>query len=184
MKSTLAIGSVIFTISILSIPVVWSDSDFDWDKYKRKSSGVAAVSNPVYQEECGSCHMAYPPGLLPSRSWEKIMDHLDKHFDDNAELDPQTHQTISQLLTKNSADKSNYRRSQKFSRSISQNDIPLRITETPYFIREHNEIPKRMVSGNPKVQSFSQCNSCHLKAEKGSFNEHNINIPGYGRWDD
>lgn len=112
------------------------------------------------------------------------MDHLDKHFDDNAELDPQTHQTISQLLTKNSADKSNYRRSQKFSRSISQNDIPLRITETPYFIREHNEIPKRMVSGNPKVQSFSQCNSCHLKAEKGSFNEHNINIPGYGRWDD
>jgi len=182
MKSILAISSVIFTIGILTIPVVWSDNDFSWKEYK--SADVFAVKNPVYKEECGSCHMAYPPGLLPTRSWTKIMANLENHFGDNAELDSQTHQSISQLLQKYSSDQSDYRRSQKFNHSIKTGDVPVRISKVPYFIRKHDEIPDRLVTGNPKVKSFSQCNACHSKAEQGSFNEHNINIPGYGQWDD
>ena len=49
---------------------------------------------------------------------------------------------------------------------------------------EHNEIPARFVTANPKVNSFSQCDACHIDAEQGSFNEHDVRIPGYGRWDD
>lgn len=184
MKSAVAISAVIFTVGILTIPVVWSDNDFSWGKYKEKSADVFAVKDPVYKEECGSCHMAYPPGLLPAKSWSKIMSGLENHFNENAELDAQTHQSISQLLHKYSADQSDYRRSVKLNQSIKPNAVPLRITETPYFIRKHDEIPAKMVSGNPKVKSFSQCNACHSKAEQGSFNEHNIRIPGYGQWDD
>jgi len=40
------------------------------------------------------------------------------------------------------------------------------------------------VTGNPTVKSISQCDACHTDAERGTFNEHDINIPGYGRWDD
>ena len=177
MKFVLALSSVVITVGILSIPVVWGDS-------KYKSSGVLAVTNPVYTEECGSCHMAYPPGLLPARSWTKIMTSLENHFGESAELDTQTSQSISQLLQKYSADQSDYRRSRKFNKSIKSTDVPIRISETPYFIRKHDEIPTSMVAGNPKVKSFSQCNACHAKAEQGSYNEHNISIPGYGRWDD
>ena len=31
---------------------------------------VKPVSLKAYQEECSSCHYAYPPGLLPEASWK------------------------------------------------------------------------------------------------------------------
>ena len=187
MKNTLALSSVIFTVGILILPAVWGDDDFSWgelEEHRQKSSGVATVSNPLYKEECGSCHMAYPPGLLPARSWTKIMSGLEDHFGDNAELDNETIASISQYLQSTSADKSDYRRSVKFNRSIKASDIPLRISDVSYFKHEHDEIPSRMVKGNPEVKSFSQCNTCHAKAEQGMFNEHDVRIPGYGEWDD
>lgn len=187
MKGTLAISSIVFTIGILTLPTVWGDNDFKWseiENYRIKSSDVAAVTDPVYKEECGSCHMAYPPGFLPARSWSLVMSGLEDHFGDNAELDTETVQVINQYLLSNSADKSDYRRSKKFNRSIKSGNTPIRISEVRYFKHKHDEIPQRMVSGNPQVKSFSQCNACHKKAEQGDFNEHNVNIPGFGQWDD
>jgi hypothetical protein len=186
MKYSLAITAVIFTIGFVSLPIVWG-SGFSWkemEQYEHKSTGVAAVSSPVYKEECGSCHMAYPPGLLPANSWRKMMSGLEDHFGDNAEIDADTNQSISEILLANSADQSDYRRSRKFNRSIQSDDPPARISETPYFKQEHDEIPDRMVSGNSKVKSFGYCDACHTKAEQGSFKERDIRIPGYGRWDD
>ena len=148
MKNTLAITAVIFTFAFVTLPVVWGDDDFHWgeiEEYKHRSNDVTAVTNPAYKEECGSCHLAYPPGLLPARSWRKVMLELESHFGDNAELDAETHQSITEFLLTNSADKSEYRRSKKFSRSINYNDAPVRISETPYFKHEHDEIPARLV---------------------------------------
>lgn len=187
MKNTLAISAVIFTIGFVTIPAVWSDDDHRWvgmEEYKHRSTGVAAVTDTVYREECGSCHMAYSPALLPASSWMKMMSGLENHFGDNAELDAETERSITDLLLANSADRSDYRRARKFNRAIHVSDAPLRISETPYFLHEHDEIPGRMVTGNPEVKSFSHCNACHTRAEQGSFNEHDIRIPGYGRWDD
>ena len=36
--------------------------------------------DPAYQKECGSCHLAFPPSMLSSASWQKIMNGLAKHF--------------------------------------------------------------------------------------------------------
>jgi hypothetical protein len=33
-----------------------------------KERGVAPVSDKFYEKECASCHFAYQPGLLPSKS--------------------------------------------------------------------------------------------------------------------
>ena len=187
MKGLIAISAIVSTIGFLSIPVVWSDNDVNWKEmgeYRYKSSGVTVIENPVYKEECGSCHMSYPAGLLPKRSWTAMMSGLEDHFGDNAELDAETALTIKQFLMKNSADGSDYRNARKFNQSIKQGSTPLRISEVPYFKHEHDEIPQRMVVGNAKVKSFSQCSACHTKAEQGQFNEHDVNIPGYGRWDD
>ena len=61
---------------------------------------------------------------------------------------------------------------------------PLRITELPYFVHEHDEIPARLIADNDKVESLSQCNACHRGAERGQFDEDDVVIPGFGRWDD
>ena len=34
---------------------------------------VNPVNNKQYKDECGSCHFAYQPGLLTTRSWEKLL---------------------------------------------------------------------------------------------------------------
>lgn len=187
MKSTLAITAVIFTLGVTTLPIVWSDNDeYFNEQYNEKyiSKNKLKNINPLYNEECGSCHMAYPPGLLPATSWKKILTGLEDHFGDNAELDNESLQTINSYLLANSADNSTYKLSRKIMRHIDLANVPVRISETTYFKHEHNEIPERMVTGNSKVNSFSHCNTCHTKAERALFNEHDVRIPGYGEWDD
>jgi len=182
MKHTISISLIALITGILMVQVVFSDEDRR--EYRQQSIGVAPVSSPIYQEECASCHMAYPPGLLPRRSWEKILAGLETHFGDNAELDVESLNKISEFLIKNSADDSEYRRSRKIMRSLNDNATPLRISETPYIKYRHDEIPAKFIKFNKKVNSLANCNACHSKAEQGLFSEHDINIPGYGRWDD
>ncbi|MBF0282003.1 MAG: diheme cytochrome c [Zetaproteobacteria bacterium] len=148
--------------------------------------GVQAFDNALYTSNCAECHFAYQPGLLPARSWKRLMDPkaLADHFGENAELDEADRAEIEQMLVDNAADQSHYNRSIKIMRSLSANEAPLRITETPYFKRKHNEIPARAVKENKDVRSFSYCNKCHTQAARGSFDEHEVKIPNFGRWED
>lgn len=146
------------------------------------ASGVTPATAKQYTDECGACHFAYPPGLLPARSWEKLLSNLSDHFGENAELGTDVMQVLRAYLTSNAADKVRNRLSRRIARSIGH-ATPLRITETTFFKREHRKVPERLVKGNPKVQSFSRCPVCHSRAAHGSFRENEINIPGYGRWD-
>jgi hypothetical protein len=56
---------------------------------------------PLYQQECAACHVAYPPGLLPARSWERLMSGLPKHFGSDASLDAATTRQIANWLAAN-----------------------------------------------------------------------------------
>lgn len=161
-----------------------SVADGDDEGRGRGRTDVAPVTNASYIEECGSCHMAYQPGLLPARSWRKLMDGLADHFGDSAELEPDQRSRLTQYLVENSADNSSYRRSRKMVRSLRGGEAPIAITKVPYFVRKHDEIPRRMVRDNPKVKSLSNCMACHRRADKGSYSEREIDIPGFGRWED
>lgn len=156
----------------------------------RSRADVSPVTNTTYSKECGSCHMAYQPGLLPAQDWTSIMtpDALAKHYGDDATLSDDQRQEIAAYLTANGADRSSGSRSHAFAAGAAggtgQSDVLPRITQTRYFLRKHDEIPARLVADNPKVGSFSQCNSCHRGAADGVFNEHQVDIPGYGAWED
>lgn len=186
-KSTIIIPSLIIT-SLAFTGIAIGDDDREEYGFKKwfseHSLDVAPVKNERYKAECGSCHFAYQPGLLPARSWERLMGGLDDHFGDNAELGPEDHKAILNYLVSNAADHSNYKRSRKFANAIAKDEAPLRITDTLYFKRKHDEVPARMVTGNKEVGSFSNCAACHRSAESGSYDEHQLRIPGYGRWDD
>ena len=181
-------ATLLLSLGLLTSACIADDDEHEehegrWDLFQQQKD-VASVNNPLYKEECGSCHFAYLPGLLPGSSWKKIMTQLDLHFDDNAELEPEVQQKLTEYLLQYSADRSDYRRSMRIMRSTNVDDAPIRITELPYFIHEHDEIPQRMIKGNEKVVSLSNCDACHRRAEQGFFSEREINIPGYGAWDD
>lgn len=149
-----------------------------------KAPGVAPVENSQYLEECGSCHFPYQPGLLPARSWKKLMTGLEDHFGENAELPVEDSKTLTYYIVKNAADHANYKRSKKIMRSLHPDEAPIRVSETPYFIAKHKELSRNKVQGNPKVGSISKCNACHTKAETGSYSESQIFIPGFGGWEE
>jgi diheme cytochrome c len=135
----------------------------------KRTSRLPAQPNAAWQQECASCHVAYPPGLLPQASWRRIMAGLDQHFGENAGLPPQTVAEISAFLAKNAADA---------GRPAAEGaPAPLRVTETPWFRREHGEVGaavwKRKAVGSP-----ANCAACHRQAEQGVFNEHGVRIPG------
>ncbi len=187
MKKLLLVSSAMLLVLGAGFQIAQGDDDDDYEGEHRlfqRTYGVAAVNNSTYTTECASCHMAYPPGLLPARSWQRLMGGLADHFGDNAELDPATTTELTRYLVDNSADMSNYRRSRKIMRTLADNAAPLRITELPYIQHQHDEIPARLIKHNKQVGSLSNCIACHRGAEKGSFSERDIRIPGYGRWED
>jgi len=149
--------------------------------------GVKPVFNSNYESSCGECHFAYFPGLLPGRSWKKLMEpkSLEDHFGENAELEESDRREILNFLVRNAADRSHYKRSIKIARSLRDGSTPLRITEVPYIKHKHSEIPKKLIQGNKKVRSLSNCLKCHTQAkEQGVFDDDTVFISGYGEWDD
>jgi len=177
-----------FTLGLVGISgMVLSDDDDDYegnDRWSQSRLDVAPVDNAFYKEECGSCHFPYQPGLLPARSWQRLMGGLEDHFAENAELEAVDAEQLTTYLTENAADTSDYKRSRGISRSLAKDDAPLRISTTRYFKRKHHELPDRMVKGNPDVRSFSNCELCHERAAQGSYDEHQVKVPGYADWDD
>jgi len=164
------------------------DSDDEGSGGRGESTRGTALAgtmpvDAVYRDECGACHTAYPPGLLPTSSWQAIMQGLDDHFGENAELLPDTAAHITAYLDEHASDRGDPMRNDRLLRGV-QGRPPLRITELPFFKDKHEEVPARMVEGNPEVQTFSRCEACHRGAEKGRFDEDNVAIPGSGRWDD
>lgn len=162
------------------------DHDSDDDARERlsriKPAGGAFV-DVVYRDECGACHMAYPPGLLPSASWRAIMDGLGDHFGENAELPADRAAHITAYLERHASERGDPMKHDRLLRGAKE-QAPLRITALPFFKAEHDDIPRRMVDNNPKVRTFSRCEACHRDAETGRFDEDTVAVPGFGRWDD
>ncbi|MEQ1439110.1 diheme cytochrome c [Fontimonas sp. SYSU GA230001] len=134
------------------------------------SSGLAAaeesrlvVTNDAWKAECGSCHLAYPPQLLPAASWAALFASLDDHFGVDATLDPAT---AAQLL--------DY--AQTHAARAAGGTPTLRITETRWFRHEHDEIGAATWN-KPTVGSAANCAACHRGAEQGAFDENAIRIP-------
>ena len=128
--NSLALGLLVAFMSLPGISLA------DEDGEKEGGSQLRQVANANWKAECASCHMLYHPGFLPARSWRKLMGGLDKHFGENASLAPATQQDITNFLVKHSADQSGA----KYAKSIPATSTPLRITETAWFKREHDEV--------------------------------------------
>ncbi|MDP2326028.1 MAG: diheme cytochrome c [Gammaproteobacteria bacterium] len=124
--------------------------------------------NALWQEECGSCHLAYPPRFLSAPSWQRVMAGLDDHFKTDASLEPAVAQEITAWLVANA------RRPKPGKTEPAP--PPLRITETRWFRAEHDEISAARFRG-PAIGSAANCAACHTTADKGNFSERNIRIP-------
>jgi Ni/Co efflux regulator RcnB len=171
----------------------WYQKIFDWDDdddkddddhhtsnrrgSKHSSKRLNPVSNPAYKEECGACHFAYQPELLPSGSWQKILARLDDHFGEEIDLDVESKNIIAEYLKANSAEYSSAKRAVKIMKSL-RGQTPMRITDVPYIRHKHedDDIPADAFM-RKSVGSMSNCIACHTTAENGIYDDDNVVIP-------
>lgn len=157
-----AIALLVYTLSVPNNPfIVGYNSSVDYKKI-----------NPVFVNECGSCHTLYPPTLLPKESWGKLMGELANHFGDDASLDPTDHQTILAYLVEHSAESSTQEMSVKMMQSLENRDM-IAITQTPFWKKRHKHISDEVFKSS-HVKSRANCKACHSDVEQGTVEDNAI----------
>ncbi len=121
---------------------------------------------PIYQQECAACHMAYPPGLLPARSWARLMGGLEKHYGSDASLDTATVQKISRWLQ---TEAGTYKR-------VAEEPPEDRITRSAWFVSKHRKLDPEIWK-HVAIKSAANCVACHTGADKGDFDDDGVKLP-------
>ena len=91
---------------------------------------------------------------------------LDRHFGTDASVDARTAAEIGAFLEGNAGR----------GRKRGSDSGTLRISETPWFRRKHDEVAASTWK-NARVKSAANCSACHGGAERGDFDEHAVRIP-------
>ncbi len=135
---------------------------------------IKMTVNKTYATECGDCHFAYHPSLLPANSWHKLMTGLEEHFGEDASLDKDVSKGLSDWLQKYASEKWDT----EAANNLRQLDLKnlISITATPYWKKRHSEIAKA-VFARKSIGSKGNCIACHKDARSGRFDDQQISIP-------
>lgn len=109
------------------------------------------LGQELYLENCASCHIAVPPAVLPTQTWQRILQDP-QHYGVNIKplVDP------SRLIV--------WQYLQVFSRSQTQEEeTPYRLQESRYFKALHPQVKL------PRPLELSSCASCHPSAADFNF---------------
>jgi len=120
---------------------------------------LAPIKDKITYTECSACHMAYPAGLLPKASWNKIMDTLPNHFGEDASLDPKAVKHIRAYLTRYAST----------GLRVDPAKPVIRITKFNWFNRIHGAGARAYAKNHSSISTISNCAGCHRGAEKGYF---------------
>jgi cytochrome b len=134
----------------------------------------ATATNAAYARECGACHLAYHPSLLPAASWQALLSKLDDHFGEDASLPPPALAEITGFLATHSAEAWDTEVGIRFRRASASE--PGRITATPEWLRKHSPLPEEWFA-RKSVGSKSNCSACHRDAATGRFDDSQISVP-------
>ena len=134
------------------------------------ASRYSVPKNAAFEEECGSCHLAFPPQMLHADSWRAMMNGLSKHFGIDASLDEKRRIAIADFLVANAG-----RRKTGNTRDAQGRPL-LRISDTERFERKHREIAQATWQ-RASIKSAANCAACHVQAAAGDYSEHSIRIP-------
>ncbi|MFO1338998.1 MAG: diheme cytochrome c [Burkholderiaceae bacterium] len=128
--------------------------------------GPRVAAPPAYAQECGACHVPFPPRALPAASWQRLLADLPHHFGSDASMDAATTASLSAWLQANAAT----------GRRAEDTPPQDRLTRSAWFVREHGEVPPALWR-SAAVGKASHCAACHTRAAEGRFGEREIRLP-------
>ena len=130
---------------------------------------VLVPADGTYLKECGSCHTAFSPELLPAASWRRVMQQLEDHFGDPAKLDAPTQRGITDYLVAHAADRATNDQSRAIMASLHSDEAPLRITQVPYIAGLHAAVLDPIWNGTPRPKTLTECGVCHSDVKSGDY---------------
>lgn len=140
--------------------------------------GPQLVQSNTWNEACGDCHMPYHPSLLPAKSWVEMFAQQQNHFDEDLDYSIEEVQLFEEFAVQNSAEKMETEAARFIASTTPDDFSSLRITDTPYWKEEHDNIPASVWKAR-KVNGFSQCEACHRDALEGTFEDGAMDFPGF-----
>lgn len=109
------------------------------------------LGQQLYLENCSTCHLAVPPAVLPTQTWQRLLQDS-QHYG----------VTIKPLVDPPRLLVWNYLRT--FSRPLNkQEEIPYRTEESRFFKALHPQVKL------PRPTNLSSCISCHPGANEFNF---------------
>jgi cytochrome b len=168
-------------IAILMVVVFFASMGWYFQGYAttenyRPFKGPQLANNETWRTECGACHVAYHPTLLPARSWNMLLDDQANHFGEDLYLDTDLVGELRDFHIAHAAETQQTEAAYKILRSIPANETPLRISATVYWQHKHEEIDETVWQSDA-VNSRANCNACHLDAEQGTYKDAAMRIP-------
>ncbi len=142
----------------------------------RPYKGPTLADDALWRDECGSCHLAYHPSLLPARSWRDMMAAQDDHFGEDLALYPETVAAIEAFLVRNAADGAATEAAWNIMASTGPAEAPLRVTDTRYWRHKHSALDG-LIQASPRVHGNGDCAGCHLDARAGTFRDGAMRLP-------
>lgn len=131
----------------------------------------------LWQSECSACHTLHHPSLLPARSWQRMMDQSEHHFEEDLALDEEDHKKITKFLTLHAAEQAHSEAAWKISNSIPYDSTPLQITSSIYWKEKHHDLSPALWE-LPSIGNKIHCDGCHQDAATGHFSDRAIELPG------
>lgn len=139
-------------------------------------TSTALPVDPLWQEECGSCHLAYHPSLLPEKSWQAMFAQQLDHFGEELALDDVTVTNLLRHAQANSAERGGSEAAVRISMSTPADAVPLRITGLDYWQAKHRRLDAG-VWKTSAVHGKGDCGACHYDAEQATFEDAAMRIP-------
>lgn len=122
------------------------------------------ASYQTYLDRCASCHVAIPPALLPTQTWQTLVTDT-AHY---GLVLPTLSRFDQQLMI-------NYL--QTYSRPHRGNGpLPYRLSASPYFQALHP--PLALSQPLPQPLTLSSCLSCHAHADQQDYTRQEASTAG------
>jgi cytochrome b len=166
-------GVALVMIALASIAAyAWFGSGRADARAQRATTALALPRDARWQSECGGCHLAYHPSLLPARSWQRIFAGQHEHFGEDLDLAPATSRALEDYAVANAADRLGSPVAYRIERSVPAGQAPERISDTAYWRERHERLDPALF----KRIHASDCGACHRDAESASFSALAIHV--------
>ena len=172
--SRTATGALVLATAIavgFGYAAMWSP--IDQERRTREDAAVkATLKAQAWSRECGSCHLAYSPALLPLASWKRTLDEQEKHFGEDLALGAAA---VRRLLEHAGSVATPSWAAWKLASAVPTGEAPLEISTTPFWRAAHATLQEGDFKP-PRSAGRHDCEACHRDAASGIFHPRMIHM--------